>query len=129
MATEVDTEWLTIPEAAGLLKISTVTLHRWLKQGRLLAYHVGPRYVRIRRQDLVSVFTPVSKGRIEDMSQVVARQEAVKPLTEEQIRRRLEAIEQCEALTKRMRARRGGKPLPSSWRVIRQAREERSGHV
>ena len=132
MAIEVDTEWLTIPEAADLLKISTVTLHRWLKQGRLPAYHVGPRYVRIRRQDLASVFTPVSKATTEDESRaarVVHDQNTVKPLTEEEVRRRLKAIEQCEALTERMRARRGGKALPSSWRLIRQAREERSRHL
>ena len=43
---------LTRAEAAKLLKVSPVTISRWLKQGRLPAYRLGPRAVRIRRADL-----------------------------------------------------------------------------
>jgi excisionase family DNA binding protein len=37
-----DLDLLTLKEAATLLKVSVVTLRRWIKQGRLPAYHVGP---------------------------------------------------------------------------------------
>lgn len=43
---------LTIAEAADLLSVSTVTVSRWRRQGRLPTLKVGPRAVRIRRADL-----------------------------------------------------------------------------
>lgn len=58
MALDHDTDLLTVREAAGLLKVSAVTLHRWLKQGRLPAQRVGPKAIRIRRRDLASVIAP-----------------------------------------------------------------------
>lgn len=54
----MDEDLLTIPEAAAALKVSPVTVARWLKQGRLPAYRMGPRAVRIRRDDLLVVLKP-----------------------------------------------------------------------
>ena len=54
----MDGDLLTIPEAAAALKVSPVTIARWLKQGRLPAYRMGPRAVRIRRDDLTEVLKP-----------------------------------------------------------------------
>ncbi|GAC1448493.1 MAG: hypothetical protein PVSMB4_05710 [Ktedonobacterales bacterium] len=51
-------EFLTVHEAAKLLKVSPVTIKRWLKQGRLRAYHVGPRAVRIKQEDIEALLTP-----------------------------------------------------------------------
>lgn len=53
-------ELMTVREAATLLKISPVTIKRWLKQGRLRAYHVGPRAVRIRQEDIEALLTPTA---------------------------------------------------------------------
>jgi excisionase family DNA binding protein len=53
-----DVDLLTVPEAAAVLKVSPVTVSRWLRQGRLPAYRLGPRAVRIRRADLQAVFAP-----------------------------------------------------------------------
>ena len=53
-----DADLLTVPEAATVLKVSPVTVSRWLRQGRLPAYRLGPRAVRIRRADLAAVFSP-----------------------------------------------------------------------
>lgn len=51
---------LTIAEAAELLKVSTVTLSRWRRQGRLPTLKIGPRAVRIRRADLDLISQPYS---------------------------------------------------------------------
>ena len=51
---------LTIAEAAEILKVSTVTLSRWRRQGRLPTLKVGPRAVRIRRSDLDLISQPYS---------------------------------------------------------------------
>ena len=53
-----EADLLTVPEAAAALKVSPVTVSRWLRQGRLPAYRLGPRAVRIRRADLAAVFSP-----------------------------------------------------------------------
>ncbi len=55
-----DNDLLTIAEAAGILKVSTVTVSRWRRQGRLPTLKIGPRAVRIRRSDLDLVSQPYS---------------------------------------------------------------------
>jgi excisionase family DNA binding protein len=117
-----DLDLLTLPEAAKLLKVSVVTLRRWIKQGRLPAYHVGPRKVRIKRSDLTKAFTPTYQ---EEVSAVPERM-TIRPLTDAQVREGLEALKESEALIERLRERRSGQPLAPSWPMIRQEREARS---
>ena len=127
MAVGEDNELLTIAEAAKTLKVSTVTIHRWLKQGRLTAYRVGPRAIRIDRAELSRLLTPRNE------KEVSPRHEALRAPTDltitqptpEQIERRRTAIREAQALRQEMLARRGGTPLPPSWQLIRQARDER----
>lgn len=128
MTTDHDTELLTIAEAAKLLKVSTITLHRWLKQGRLPAYHVGPRAVRIRRQDLQSVMRPTHRKEESPMTAAlpVRTDLQLTPPTEEEVRRTLAALDAARALGERIGARRGDQPFEESWRIIQEAREERS---
>jgi len=72
----MDSDLLTIPEAAAVLKVSPVTISRWLKQGRLPAYRMGPRAVRIRRDDLTDVLKPSGHADGEAASASGARPEA-----------------------------------------------------
>ena len=130
MTADLQSDLLTIGEAAKLLKISTVTLGRWLKEGRLPAYRIGPRAVRIRRADLNALLTP-HRGEVTTMKEQAATptplqvQTTIQPLTEEQIQRGWDAFKQSEALLQDMLARRGGVPFDESWPLIREAREER----
>ena len=118
---------LTIAEAAKMLKVSTVTLRRWIKQGRLPAYHVGPRKVRIRREDLTKALTPTAQ---QEMSAVkeempIAASLTIKPLTAEEVAQGLAAMQEADAVIKAILARRKGKPLDSSAPLIRREREKR----
>ncbi len=54
---------LTVAEAATVLKVSPITIHRWLKQGRLTAYRVGPRAVRISSSELTRPLLPIMRRR------------------------------------------------------------------
>lgn len=124
---DVDTDLLTIAETAKLLKVSVVTLHRWLKQGRLPAFKLGPRYVRIRRSDMPKVLTPTrmeTSAVEEELGPGIGL--SFRRLTNEEAERRLAAIEEARALRERMLAERQGKPFAPSWPLIRKAREERS---
>jgi hypothetical protein len=50
----------------------------------------------------------------------------VKPMTEEEADRIDKVLKESEALKQPILKRRKGKPVPSSWKLIREAREERS---
>lgn len=60
------------------------------------------------------------------MAEQVTTQITVRPMTDEEAERMSKVLQASEELGKRILARRKGKPLPSSWRLIRQAREERA---
>jgi excisionase family DNA binding protein len=71
---EQDQGLLTVKEAAALLKVSTATIKRYLKSGRLPGYQVGPRAIRIRREDLAQV-----------MHQTQTQEVKMKPTSNKQI--------------------------------------------
>lgn len=133
---------LTTAEAAKLLKVSPVTIARWKKQGLLPAYKLGPRAVRFRRAEVEALARPaaVTDGPIErhprprqsstpyqhDPSVINHELPAsIKPLTAEEKRTALAWMDKARALQARILAERGGVPLPDSWPLIREAREER----
>ncbi|MGI8914774.1 MAG: helix-turn-helix domain-containing protein [Chloroflexota bacterium] len=58
MIVEQANELLTVREAATALRVSTVTIGRYLKQGRLRAYHLGPRALRLKREDVQRLLQP-----------------------------------------------------------------------
>lgn len=131
MATGQATDLLTIDEAAKLLTVSAVTLQRWVKQGRLPAYHVGPKAVRIRRGDLHRAMTPVAGREQPSIAATHAHglPATVTPMTEERRQRAFDALAASKEHLARMRERRGGRPFDESWPLIREAREERSGRL
>ena|SRR5579885_2323538 len=130
MAADRDLDLITLKEAAQLLRVSEVTVRRWLKQGRLPAYHVGPRALRVRREDLTSHVLPVGAGRPAESRRVGVPGEPWQPrrLTEEEVRRGLAAVERARQHMAEMRAARGGQPLDESWPIIRAAREDPARH-
>ncbi|HLZ70642.1 MAG TPA: helix-turn-helix domain-containing protein [Dehalococcoidia bacterium] len=129
MAVEQDLDLITVKEAAQLLRVSQVTIHRWLKQGRLRAYHVGPRALRLRREDLANLVLPVTAATPAGTTRTGAGGEIPRPrrLSDEEVRRGLAALERSRQRMARMRAERGA-PLGESWPIIRAAREDPARH-
>lgn len=126
-------EFLTVADAAKLLKVSRVTVHRWLKQGLLRAYHVGPRAVRINRQDLRRIVVPTHVVPTHG-EEITMRTEltptattfaAVRPPSEQEKRRALDALARARALGVAILTRRDGEPVAESWPIIQEARAER----
>lgn len=110
---------LTTTEAARLLKVSPVTITRYLKQGRLRAYHVGPRAIRISRKDLQQFMRP-SQARETPVTPEHGQPMLAKPTPEELQRR--------QALARQILAHRQQadiRPLTTA-DLVRQAREERT---
>jgi excisionase family DNA binding protein len=124
-----DADLLTVPEAATVLKVSPVTVSRWLRQGRLPAYRLGPRAVRIRRADLAAVFSPARErtggtparseptsdpalGPSEGAAVVAAPAWAVRGLDADAVEARLAALAVAGALREQILARRKGANVP-----------------
>lgn len=134
VTTSFDDELLTIAETARLLKVSRVTVQRWLKAGRLAAVRVGPKAIRIRRGEIARITQPlpVSGERPPDglpTAVIYADLADVPPWTEAAKRRARAAIISSRRRGQRILAQRGGVPLDESWPMIREAREERSRHL
>jgi len=50
---------LTKQETAQSLGVSEKTVERWIAEGRLDAYRIGPRLVRVRRESLEKLKQPI----------------------------------------------------------------------
>ena len=124
MVATTESEWLTTAEAAKTLKVSPLTVSRWIKQGRLPASRVGPRAVRIRREDLTRVMTPIVEP-VGTMAEATSTgMSADSPISEELKARRLAALEGMRINSDAILARRGGVPFESSADLIREGRDE-----
>lgn len=125
-------EFVTVSEAAKALRVSVPTVKRWVKDGRLPAYHLGPRYIRIRRADLTRVLTPMRED-VSPMPERLVRETAsiptdltVKPLTVAQIAQLDKAIQGTQEVIDMIRSRRNGEPLAPSGPILREIREDRA---
>jgi len=125
-------EFVTVSEAAKALRVSVPTIKRWLKDGRIPAYRLGPRYIRIRRADLTGVLTPM-REEVSPMPEGPVRELApipttltVKPLTAAQIVQLDKAIRGTQKVIEMIRTRRNGEPLAPSWPILRESREDRA---
>ncbi len=129
MATVKDLEsaFLTIQEAAEILKVSEPTVWRWIDGGRLCAYRAGKRTIRIKAEDLAQILEPIGSvdgESTEDEEQTIfetMRMSLVEAASQ------LEAIEAAKTLRTQLLATRTGEELSSSSAdLIHQAREERT---
>lgn len=122
MVTANETDLVTVDEAASLLKVDRSTIRRWIREGSLPAYRVGPRRVRIKRADLSTTLSPFSPP----ASPLERQLGGDIRLSVADQRRMLEAADRAEQLHREQRARAGGDPnVPPSWLLLHEAREER----
>jgi excisionase family DNA binding protein len=70
-----DSHWLTTKEAASYLRVSQMTLFRWVKSGKLNSYKLG-NAVRFTKEDLEAVAKPSLKKEAD--RDVDGQQETVK---------------------------------------------------
>lgn len=118
---------LTVHETAAELKLNPKTVRRYIESGRLPAVRIGRR-LRIERTALEALARPVRPGEALPAAKAnpIGPQDTMTILTAEEVAEALAAMREAEAFREAMQARRGGKPLPDSWPVIREEREARS---
>lgn len=127
MASVLDEETLTVPEAAELLKVSPSTLWRWIDRGDLPAYRVGRRRVRIKKSDVEDRLVSARAPRpIQGQPIYTSLADIPRRLTPEEQARGLAALERLREIHARMLRERGGELFPSSSDLINEARDERT---
>lgn len=87
----------TVSEAARQLAVSPSTIWRWIEAGKLRAFRIGERTIRIRDWDLEAVFRP-ARERGRDVTMEKERPDS--PPGEEEIARRKALV--GEILAKRL---------------------------
>ena len=105
---------LSVSEAARTLGVSPSTIWRWIEAGKLPAYRIGPKKIRITKEDLGQMVQPAAERK-----GMTAAVEWIKPVSKQEIQRR-------KALAERIlenRERRAIAPLTAS-DLIHIAREE-----
>lgn len=136
MSTTLDNELVTVEEAAELLRVDRSTIRRWISSGALPGYRVGPRFVRVKRDDLARMITPAptqvhqeDKGRLQAPGtggmHSVSSTEHIGPLTLEERERALAALEHATRFRERMREK-YGEFRPGSGALLREIRQERT---
>ena len=74
----VDEDFVTVAEAATLLRVAPSTVRRWIREGDVPAHRIGRRRVALRRADLARLITPArpaaeTKGNVAVDEPVVGR--------------------------------------------------------
>ena len=122
----VDEEYLTVAEAAKLLRVAPSTIRRWIRAGDVPAHRIGRRRVALRRADLARLITPARPG-VETKGNVAVDEPLMgRRLTPEEKQRALDAMDRAQELAKRTLEERGGKLFPASWITINEQRDERT---
>ena len=111
--------YYTVSEAAQLLEVSPSTVWRWIDAERLPAYRVGPKTIRIKKEDLSALVNPLRRSDADRRSE--GPPDVLAPVSEEQLARRQAAIRQILA------HRVSIAPLTTS-DLIRKVRRERLKH-
>ena len=121
----VDEEFVTVAEAAALLRVAPSTVRRWIREGDVPAYRIGWRRVALKRDDLSNLITPAGTS-IETSDKVGDQTWEPRRLTPEEQRQAMEALDRAQRHAAAIQARRGGKLFPPAWITINEQRDERT---
>jgi excisionase family DNA binding protein len=122
----LDEEYLTVAEAARLLRVAPSTVRRWIRDGDVPAYRVGRRRVALKRDELSNLIRPARP--VEGTSGNLVDDEKWEPrrLTPDEKQQALEVMDRIQQRAKEIQARRGGKLFPPAWITINEQRDERT---
>jgi excisionase family DNA binding protein len=116
-------EFVSVREAAALLRVSESTVWRWLNEDRVPSYRVGPKRVLLKRADL----TPRprhSRREARGLSEADRKRLNAFPMSPRTPG--VDPVALARALHAKQRAKPGWGSGPEAWEDINEARDERS---
>jgi excisionase family DNA binding protein len=119
-------DYVTVAEAAALLRVAPSTIRRWIREGDVPAYRIGRRRVALKRTDLTELITPARAGADKEGEMASIERPVIRRLTPEERQRGLNAVARLKELQQELLAARGGNPFSPSWELLNEARDERS---
>lgn len=122
----VDEEFVTVAEAAQLLRVAPSTIRRWIREGEVPAYRIGRRRVALKRDDLSNLITPARPSLETSRNEAGDERWEPRRLTPEEQQQALEVMDRARRHAAEIQARRGGKLFPPSWITINEQRDERT---
>jgi excisionase family DNA binding protein len=129
MSAVLNQEYMTIAEAAELLRLHPSTIRRWIAQGVVTGYRVGPRHVLLKRAELDRLPVPIDRvppeWAVKETSEASIDELKRRGLTPEEQARAMAAIARAKQRHQEQLARRGGVPFSPSWEIINQQRDQR----
>jgi excisionase family DNA binding protein len=126
MSTVINEEYATLEEAARILQVHKATIRRWIDAGLLPSYRMGRRRLLIKRGDLANMITPARPARPNTGPVGTTDQVVIPKLTPEQQRQMLAALETARRHSAELLKYRAGQPVPESWELLNEARDERT---
>jgi excisionase family DNA binding protein len=94
----LEDDYLSVAEAATLLRVAPSTIRRWIRSGDVAAHRLGPRRVALRRSDVAALIVPLHPtANGAETSADDASGESLE-LTPEEILRQQEAMERYRRL-------------------------------
>ncbi len=97
----LDKEFVTVAEAATLLRVAPATVRRWIREGDVATYRIGRRRVALKRDDLSNLITPTEFG-VETSGEVVGDQKwEPHRLTPEEQQGALETLDRPSGMLRR----------------------------
>ncbi len=121
MATTASDDYVTVREAATILRVGQSTIRRWIREERVPAYRLGQRRVLLKRADLGRLLSPVQVGQETSEERI-----SVPRLTHEERARGLAAVAHLRRLHRELLEERDGRPFSDSLEILHEMRDQRS---
>lgn len=119
---------ITVSQAASLLAVHRSTVRRWIREGKIRAYRLGGRGVRLTRADVLQLVTPLEAASERDVGTQLNEQDEIAPLTRDEIQRGLQAVAAMRRLRTELVAKHGQRHT-ESWRLLNESRDERTADL
>jgi excisionase family DNA binding protein len=116
-------DFMTVPQAARLLAVHPSTIRRWISLGRLSAYRVGDKGVRIAVADVLDLVTPLRPDSEAGEALGIAQRLGIHRLTGDERDEALAASAAARWFREKLR-KKYGTNVPTSAELLNAARNE-----